>query len=409
METKIEDLSTKKLLARIGVRTLMFILAIFFIWIFFRTGLRYFTPFIVAYIVSYLILIPIIKKLSVRLRKMWSIVFVVVIMGLTLLAMGAVTYYAVREGYNFVKNWEDHRQGIYDTVQRAADFIAKRSSLKSENIMENVGKIEDKITEWVKNDLPKRAPHYAGKVGVYLPSVGSYLMAFLFFLIATYFICADFPNINENLKKIVPESLRPRLNQIQRAAGHATFGYLRAQVILSGVIALISFVVFLFMHQKYALFFALAVGIIDFIPMLGSAVVLFPWSLILIISAKYEKAVVYIILCFILFMFRRITEPKFVGDQTGLHPLVSLMSLYVGIKLGGIFGMIVAPILCLIVVELIRAGFFGTTYNDFSELIRRIMVYTEMLGTNEEKTEEQSIETQTEEIKNEEKDTQIYG
>ena len=389
MESKIENLSTKKLLARIGVRTLMFILCVLFIWIFFRTGLRYFTPFIVSYIISYLILIPIIKKLSVRLRKMWSIVFVVVIMGISLLAMGAVTYFAVREGYNFVKNWDNHREGIYNTIERAADFVAKRSSLKTENIMEKVSKIEDRITEWVKNDLPRRAPHYAGKVGVYLPSVGSYLMAFLFFLIATYFICADFPNINEHLKKVVPNSLRPRFHQIQRAAGHATFGYLRAQIILSSIIALISFVVFLIMHQKYALFFALAVGIIDFIPMLGSAVVLLPWSIILIISANYRKAIVYLALCFILFMFRRITEPKFVGDQTGLHPLVSLMSLYVGIKLGGIFGMIIAPILCLIVVELIRAGFFGTTYNDFTELIRRIMVYTEMLDRpeNEQKTD----------------------
>ena len=81
-------------------------------------------------------------------------------------------------------------------------------------------------------------------------------------------------------------------------------------------------------------------------------------------------------------------EPKFVGDQTGLHPLVSLMSLYVGIKLGGIFGMIVAPVVCLIVVELIRAGFFTESYEDFTELIRRIMNYTEMFGGKKQEAKE---------------------
>ena len=400
MDTDIKNMPTKKLMARIGVRLLMFIFAIFFIWIFFRTGLRYFTPFIIAYIISYLMLIPLIKKMSVKRRKEWSIVFVIIIMALSMLAIGALSYYAIREGYNFVKNWDEHREGIYSTIEKVADFVDKRSSIKSEKVMETVEELEDRITDWVKNDLPKKAPHYAGKVGVYIPSVGSYLMAFLFFLIATYFICSDFPNINEHLKKLVPDSLRPRMRQIRRAAGNATFGYLRAQVILSSMIALISLMVFLFMHQKYALFFALAVGIIDFIPMLGSAVVLAPWSLILVISGNYRKAIVYMILSLILFMFRRITEPKFVGDQTGLHPLVSLMSLYVGIKLGGVFGMIMAPIVCLIFVELIRAGFFGTTYNDFSEMIRRIMVYTEMLG-NTENTED----TEKEETDNEEKDT----
>ena len=37
-------------------------------------------------------------------------------------------------------------------------------------------------------------------------------------------------------------------------------------------------------------------------------------------------------------------EPKIVGDQTGLHPLRSLLAIYVGMKLGGVVAMILAPV-----------------------------------------------------------------
>ena len=79
-----------------------------------------------------------------------------------------------------------------------------------------------------------------------------------------------------------------------------------------------------------------------------------------------------------LFLFRRIVEPRIVGDQTGLHPLVSLISLYIGIKIGGLLGMIAAPIVCMICVGLYRVGFFKHTVNDLKLLMSRIAEYAEM-------------------------------
>ena len=59
-----------------------------------------------------------------------------------------------------------------------------------------------------------------------------------------------------------------------------------------------------------------------------------------------------LVLTFVLFLFRKLAEPKIVGDQTGLHPLLSLMSMYVGMKLAGILGMILSPIIMLLAVNL---------------------------------------------------------
>lgn len=57
-------------------------------------------------------------------------------------------------------------------------------------------------------------------------------------------------------------------------------------------------------------------------------------------------------------LFRRVMEPKFVGDQTGLSPILSLVSIYVGMKLAGVLGMILGPVALLILLNLAGMGCF---------------------------------------------------
>ena len=57
-------------------------------------------------------------------------------------------------------------------------------------------------------------------------------------------------------------------------------------------------------------------------------------------------------------------EPKVVGDQTGLHPLLSLLAIYVGMKIGGVLAMILAPVLLLMLRNLWQAGMFHDTVRD---------------------------------------------
>jgi len=64
--------------------------------------------------------------------------------------------------------------------------------------------------------------------------------------------------------------------------------------------------------------------------------------------------------------FRRAMEPKFVGDQTGLSPVLSLLSVYVGMKLGGVLGMILGPVLTLVLLNLASMGLFRGLRADLS-------------------------------------------
>ena len=63
-------------------------------------------------------------------------------------------------------------------------------------------------------------------------------------------------------------------------------------------------------------------------------------------------------------LFRRVAEPKILGDQTGLSPLLSLASVYVGMKLAGVPGMILGPVLCLVALNLVRSGVLDRSLTD---------------------------------------------
>jgi len=100
---------------------------------------------------------------------------------------------------------------------------------------------------------------------------------------------------------------------------------------------------------------SLIVVIVDILPILGTGSVLVPWAVYLIFTSHMYQGVGLLVLFLIITVFRRIIEPKLLGDTLGLKPLVTLISLYVGFELMGVFGMILGPMLIIIVQALEEA------------------------------------------------------
>ena len=375
------DISTRKLITRILIRFFWVVMILVVCILFGDTLLSYFLPFILAYFVATAFLMPVIKKLSGKFehfRRFWAIVLVIAIMAIVILILFGLIYYLISQVSDMFKNWEFYKATLGELAENAAKLISSATNLSYETVLSNIHMIGDKLIAWGTKELPGLAPTVVDSIGDYAPTVGNFFLAFLIFLMATYFICADYPIVRKGLYSVIPEGFKPQFEQIKKAAGSATFGYIKAQLIISGLVSLIAYVVLLIIGQSYSILFALIIGIVDFIPLLGSSVVLVPWIIMLALTGDFPKMLVLAILCVGLFLFRRIVEPRIVGDQTGLHPLVSLISLYIGIKIGGIIGMIAAPIVCMICVGLYRVGFFKPTANDIKMLIDRLVSYAEM-------------------------------
>src|SRR5699024_6328123 len=77
---------------------------------------------------------------------------------------------------------------------------------------------------------------------------------------------------------------------------------------------------------------------------IGSIIILGPWSLFMFLSGDTVLGVKLAILAIILLAIRRIVEPKVMGQQIGLSPLATLIDMLLGLKMFGVIGFIIGPL-----------------------------------------------------------------
>jgi len=122
----------------------------------------------------------------------------------------------------------------------------------------------------------------------------------------------------------------------------------------------------------YALLIALGIAILDFLPFFGTGTVMVPWAVVKILSADYKMAVGLLVIWGVGQLARQIIQPKIVGDSIGVAPIPTLFLLFIGYKVGGVFGMIFAVPIGLIVFTMYEEGAFETTKNSVLILISGI-------------------------------------
>ena len=133
---------------------------------------------------------------------------------------------------------------------------------------------------------------------------------------------------------------------------------------MSAVVFFILLAGFLLIRQPYALLLALALAVLDFIPILGSGTAMVPWAVIDLFTGQLRHGVGLMVVWGVVALFRQVAEPKILGGQTGLPPILSLISVYVGMRLAGVPGMILGPVLCLVVLNVCRSGILDPALAD---------------------------------------------
>lgn len=179
-------------------------------------------------------------------------------------------------------------------------------------------------------------------------------------IISSYMISAKLPKIKAWFAgKISKERLQKFLAALRQVKATLS-GWFRAQFKLMGVTLLILTAGFLLLRIRYGPLWAAVVALVDALPVLGTGTVLLPWSVICFLEGETARAIGLLGIYAVVSLTRSILEPKLVGHHLGLDPLATLAALYAGYKLWGIGGMILAPMLAVVAVQLVRAPQPGT-------------------------------------------------
>lgn len=329
-----------------------------------------FGPFIFALVIAWM-LNPLIRGLNRRLdtsRRFLS--FIVVL--LMFLSAGAiialVVYKLFSELVDLASNWQAIWEGFQPVLEYIEELVDRLSTFLPVDASGFLDTLGETIVSWVETRLSSTADSLVTVAGSLATSVASGAVAVLVFIVAAYFITADYPRIRWKARQFFGQS-NHFIRILRDAAGSALGGYLKAQLILSGAVGLIILVALLIWGQDYSLIIAIITAIIDFVPFFGSGIVLVPWAVVSFISGSTTKAIFLVVLSFGLFLFRKLAEPKVVGNHTGLSPLTSLVSIYVGMRVGGVLGMIFVPILVMIVITMYRVGAFQDSVDDLKAVV----------------------------------------
>lgn len=351
---------------RLGLRlVLLLLLAI----LGFRFGpplISLISPFVVALIAAW-VLTPLVRWLYQNLhlpRKFAALVLILAVFAVLFALIWGLTSGIIREVISLAENWDSLVASFERAVSAVGESFFKIMSLFPDSVHTTIDNMMEQFFHWLDSVIPMLLGAVVSGLSGVAQSLPSFLVAMVVFVMATYFITADYPRLRSTLTQHLPRGPRIFLVQIKKAVSAGFGGYIKAQFILSCGVFFILLAGFLLIRQSYALLLALILAIVDFIPILGAGTGLIPWAVIEVFMGNFRHALGLLIVWGLVSLFRRLAEPKVLGDQTGLSPILSLVSVYVGMKLAGVAGMILGPVLCLVVRNVMYSGVLDRSTRD---------------------------------------------
>ncbi|MBQ7871783.1 MAG: sporulation integral membrane protein YtvI [Oscillospiraceae bacterium] len=175
------------------------------------------------------------------------------------------------------------------------------------------------------------------------------LMLFLLTaLLSAYLFSIELPRLSQWVRKLLPEEWLSRTRTLLGKLRHALGAYFKAELRLCLITCAVVTVGLLLLRVNSALLLGLGIALVDILPVFGIGTVLIPWGLVSLLLGNTAFGVKLLLLYLLASLTRSFLEPRVVGRQMGLHPLLTLVAIYAGFRLFGIFGMILLPIAIMV-------------------------------------------------------------
>lgn len=172
-------------------------------------------------------------------------------------------------------------------------------------------------------------------------------------VLSAYMISSKLPKIKRLCLRQITQERQKRLIDTLKRLKSVILGWLLAQIKLMGITFALLLPGFQLLRMSNPFWLAIAVSVLDAFPVLGTGTILIPWSLIRFLQGDTAQAVGLLGLYATVSLVRSMMEPKLVGRQLGLDPLVTLVALYAGFQLWGVGGMILAPLLTVTAIQVL--------------------------------------------------------
>lgn len=315
-------------------------------------SVNYVAPFILAFILS-LIMEPIVRFLvnKVNIPRKASVALSLLIIFATVGSIIAtIITKSIQQIRSLLTNVPQFVGQTYETINTLSNENINPQHLNiSRQIIQNINGLLDnalshvlKITDLILKGAFNTASSF--------PEILLFIIATI---ISTYFIASYRENINNWLKTQLPEEWYANISSIKNNVFGSISRLIRAYIIILSITFTELFIGFSIIGIDHSLILAIIVSVVDLLPVLGTGIIIIPWAVYQLLLGELFIGVSLVVLWALILIIRQIIEPKIIGSQIGVNPLLTLMGIYIGFKLIGAFGLILGPITVVILKSIL--------------------------------------------------------
>lgn len=340
--------------------------------------LQFFMPLIIAWIIASIAnpMVVFLEKRIRIMRKTGSVLVIVFVLAL----VGGVLYAAIRFLVEQISSLMQELPVIYEKVilslQEALTMLHERLTFIPADIGQIVSTDEEKFKDILLSFTDIINTGSVSAVGDFASSLIDVFILAVLTLMMSYFFVARREQIKETLKRCMPQGIKDFWNMAMDTCLRALAGYLKACFQIMLVIFVILFIIFGgIMKVEYSSLLALLTAFLDFLPFLGTGIIITPWAIYCFIMGEYVNVVILIITYIICLVTHRLLEPKLVGDSVGMSPFATLISMFIGYRLIGMLGLILGIPIGMVVLALKEQGVFDSYIRGIKILAEDINEY----------------------------------
>ena len=333
----------KRFLIRIGFWAVVILLVIL--------CLKYVLPFLLPFVVAFLIAALLNKPIMLLAEKLNGKRVVPAILMTLLFYVAAAALFSLLGLRVFMFVWETVRalpQLYRNTLEPALETMFSSLEVYLDELdpavvtalTDNMNSALGSLGSFVTN-ASVRIISYISGVAAAVP--GSFLNVIIT-IIVTFFLAIDYPKVTGFILRQLPEKADFYIGEVRDYVGGTLLKCLASYALILCITFLEISVGLTVLRVPNAILIALCIAVFDILPVLGTGGIMIPWGIISLIMGKWVLGLGLLVLYVIITVIRNIIEPKIVGHQVGLHPVVTLLSMLAGLQLFGIIGLFGFPI-----------------------------------------------------------------
>ncbi|MBB6450681.1 sporulation integral membrane protein YtvI [Geomicrobium halophilum] len=323
-------------------------------------------PFVIAAIIAWS-LSPLLKYLKIKLRFPSSLAsLTALLVGISLLG-GIITgltfliIYGVQQLALHLPEWIEQgaaqlqltfNQTIWPLWTEMTGLLNNLSADQQQTMQQGITQLGNQLG----NILGNLGTAIADGLGNFFSAIPTFLIATIFVLLAVYFIGKDIGSIKIGIQKRIPTFIQAKFVLFIHEVRVRVFGFVRAQFILMFITSILVYIGLLILGTENALMMAIITGLAEIIPYLGTGTILIPWAIYSFITGEIFMGVALTILYIVVVIVRQSLEPKVLSVSMNLNAIGVLFSLFVGLQLFGVVGLIIGPALLVVLTILNDIG-----------------------------------------------------